>query len=269
MSDSMHWADKKETVKIFYTSCLICLQRNRKISELITDPFHDLVIVAVDDWASEKDKTADEMMKSFVGQGAATQAFQDWSVNWKGAAPKFSRITLDRLEVSFNVPMGKGASVTFTAQAIIPYDPSNYSHAEIEQDYDELWAVVASGYISFARKPPSLAVAAGIIPEPVSNKSYDPANVLEQAITGIVCEEKPDKKTGKGKRYYKLQTAHFSEFGVRVWDEVLQAARVPVGKLSVGVTPFKEGWKAGILAVDPQKPEKVVYIINPKGQKFE
>jgi hypothetical protein len=260
-----NWTEEQDKLEIFYKGAMSALHRNRKMSELITDHHADIVIIALKEWADKSDMSTMEKLETFSGTGTAISAFQQWSMKWKGYIPRFTRITLDRIGLEFNVPMGNKASVTFKADAQINYDPDYYSQSALEQDYMELWSILASAYIGFCKNPPKLAVAASNISAPSDEEATD-QNTVIQSITHILYEIKSDK-TGKPKNYYKLFTPMYHKFGVICWDEVLTQAGVPLGKLKVGKTAWKEGWKAAILAPDPDKPKKVLYLIDNHGVK--
>lgn len=82
-----------------------------------------------------------------------------------------------------------------------------------------------------------------------------PVNTTEFMTVKLICTITNNKK------YFKVTGGNWVKYGVTVWDEVLVAAGIPVGKLEGNPDGYDfKGYKATCLMKPDGKPEKIIKL---------
>jgi hypothetical protein len=92
--------------------------------------------------------------------------------------------------------------------------------------------------------------------DPIFNQG---AHDITQNVVESFDTEKLAVTISNGKKYFKVKGGMWSKYGVTVWDEVLVAAGIPVGKLEAQEYNLV-GYKATFTRKADGKPEKVTQL---------
>lgn len=192
-------------------------------------------------------------MSRFDRQESAIVAFKRWvkEMDEKGkqaqARMTTRQLSVDRIGVTFQIPLGKGM-LHFHAEGSIPPDCDK---DELEAHYQALFQVTVNGYNEMRNNPPQLAKS---VNSPYEPKEGERTETLEFDRIRVI--------TDNNKRMYRVIGGNYKKHGVYIYPEVLGKAGIDPLTLAFGDN-FLSG-TATLLMKGDGSPDKVVSIAkNP------
>lgn len=248
------WTDDKDSWSLFMTGAVAALKTNGHMP-ITASTENPVPARALQQWG------APARYALFESAPTALADFMEFSKTWAGWTPQTTKVSLTRFQIQFSVPYGKGGFVTFSAEGV-PIRSEDMSVVDVEQAYRELWDFVQLGAIDFYNNAPKLAMAAGAHPDDGGTRPTDDTQgkIEHMECSHIVVEDLPSKRGTGTDRFYKLAGGKYTEHGVRVWPEVLEAAGVNLEKVKPGRWPVKKGATMDVLLTPAGKASKVVRL---------
>lgn len=176
----------------------------------------------------------------------AIDSFSAWVTSYPGIPPVAHKVWGGYVEVSFSVPTNQDNAVTLTLGDRLDAEADQEA---VDERLHALADMLRAGYVALINRRGAFGVP--------RSRANAPGNAHAPAQGAI-----PIKSllidTSNGKRVHKIKGGEYSEFGVRVWEEVLDKTGLDYKNMSLGEHAISGYFWCAYK--DDGKPKKVINI---------